>query len=74
MAKKKEPATVVTTDTIDIARLVAGNGVTFFCKFNKKTKAVGVTLGREFPEHGDDFVVSFDAMRAFAKLINRYVR
>jgi len=71
-AKKTEPAAHVTTDTIDVARLQAANGVTFFVKFNRKLKSCGVTLGREFPTYHDDFVVSFDAMRAFVKLVTKY--
>ena len=68
--KPKEPSVTVTIDKVDHARLVAGNGVTFFAKFNKARKACQVSIGRE--DSTDPLVVSFDSIRAFARLIQKY--
>ena len=70
MPEKKGTAATVTVSSVDVARLVAGNGVTFFVTFNKTNRACGVSIGRE--HSSDDFVVSFDAIRAFAKLLNKH--
>jgi hypothetical protein len=64
----------VTVNTVDVARLVAANGVTFYATFNKTAKTVGVCIGREPREGEEQFVVSAPAARAFAQLILKHTR
>ena len=77
MPKAKQGLPQVKVETVNVARCISENGVTFFATFNETNKTCGVTIGSSHAIDHDasvDFVVSFRSLRAFAKLLLKHAK